>query len=124
MNDLTKSTQCQAAVTYWRITGDSDKAVKLLISQLSDESYKREAIQRLGEMGPVAAAALDGLTKELDYPEEDVVELAVMAIAKLGAAAKPAIPKLQEFSTHKDLLLAQAARDAIAEINAAPETTK
>ncbi len=124
MNDLTKSTQCQAAVTYWRITGDSDKAVKLLISQLSDESYKREAIQRLGEMGPVAAAALDGLTKELDYPEEDVVELAVMAIAKLGAAAKPAVPKLQEFSTHKDLLLRQAARDAIAEINAASEPKK
>jgi hypothetical protein len=121
MYDLSKSTQCQAALTYWRITGDADKAIKVLVEQLPDESYKREAIQRLGEMGPAAAPALDALIKELKNPEEDVCELAVMAIAKMGAVGKPAIPHLQALLMNKDLLLQQAAGDAIKTINAAPE---
>ncbi len=124
MNDLSKSTQCQAALTYWRITGDAEKSTKVLVEQIVDVSYKREAIQRLGEMGPAAAPALNALIKELKNPEEDVSELAVMAIAKMGAAGKPAIPGLKELLKNKDLLLRQAAGDAIEAINAASETGK
>lgn len=124
MNDVSKSAQCQAALTYWRITGDSDKTINVLVEQLSDVSYKREAIQRLGEMGPTAAPALTELVKELKNPEVDIRELAVMAIKNMGAAGKPAIPDLQALLNNKDLLLRQAAGDAIKAINDAADTAK
>ncbi len=121
MTDPSKNSQTRGAYTYWRITGEIDEPLKILTQQLDTLSYKRDAIRRLSEMGPDAAPMLAKLQKELDNEEDDVVELAVLAIGNLGEAAKPAIPALIEKLKHDDLLIREAARESIAKIKAASQ---
>lgn len=119
MNDSSKSTQAQAALTYFRITGDADTSVEVLKKLVGSLSYKRDAMERLAEMGPYGAKALSAVVKELKSDEADVRELAVIAIGKMGPDAKSAIPKLKAMLNDSDRLLVQAVEESLQNLKAA-----
>jgi HEAT repeat protein len=68
-------------------------AVTELLSD-PDLRVQRQAMDALGEMGPVAKAAVSALIKKLEHPDPDVRERAAYALQRIGPAAKDAAPAL------------------------------
>ncbi|MEM9413387.1 MAG: HEAT repeat domain-containing protein, partial [Planctomycetota bacterium] len=114
-----KSVEHIASRTYWKVTGDSEKAVKKLIALTSTMEFAMESMDILGEMGEVASAAVPALIKQLSNPEVPYREAAIYALAKIGTGAEPALPKLKSMNSDKDVLIQAAAQDAIKKIEAA-----
>lgn len=80
-------------------------AVPRLIDYLKHKSVRAKAIYVLGQIGPPAAAATDGLAKLVNDDDSQVATEAVLALASIGPAAKAAVPALtnalgNEDSTH------------------------
>jgi HEAT repeat protein len=68
-------------------------AVTELLSD-PDLRVQRQAMDALGEMGPVAKAAVSALIEKLEHPDPDVRERAAYALQRIGPAAKDAAPAL------------------------------
>jgi HEAT repeat protein len=81
-----------------------------------EPSIRAHAADALGEIGPDAKSASGALIKRLHDPEPSVVYACMGALARMKAM--DAVPELQKISTDMSLsrAMAQAAKDAIAEI--------
>ena len=90
----------QAAVTYWRITGDGDTAARRLIELTkNDMYYEINGLKLIAELGPAAEPALELLLEKLKSPDSSTRVLALDAIQAIGTAAsihRPEIEKVAE----------------------------
>ena len=116
MDNPKKHSQPMAAYTYWRLTGETTEPIKVLRLMLKDLSYKRTALERIADMGPVATPLVKDIIPCLEDEEDDIVELAVLTLGKIGKGASDAIPSLKKTLSHEDLLIRMAAKETIAAI--------
>ena len=63
-----------------------------------DKKLRKEAVEKLGNLGAVDPEVLPVLTGALHDADAQIRGDAVLALAKLGRAAKPAIPGLEALS--------------------------
>ncbi|MFI6148853.1 hypothetical protein [Streptomyces sp. NPDC051109] len=114
-------TRVAAAHAYWRITGDPEPAVPVLLAEVDPDWTgnpalpAREAVRRLGEIGAPAAASAPLLRRilaaeeRLSHPYEDVriladesyvrtltAALARMGVGAPGACAPPSVPAARQ----------------------------
>lgn len=68
--------------------------VPRLVSALEIEAARPYVCYILGQLGPAAAPAVDGLIKVLGDKNADARNEAIMALAEIGPAAKAAVPAL------------------------------
>jgi HEAT repeat protein len=114
MNNPDKSVQPQAAFAYWKITGEAGPAMEVLAATLQDYNFRDETVQRLGEMGSVAAPLVPELINLLRDEDDSIRESAIQTLEKLGPVAKQALPKLRTIAKNdSDLLIQEAAKSAI-----------
>jgi hypothetical protein len=95
LTDPDHNVRAPAGVALWKIHGDVETTLPIIIEQLADQSPASKApwITCLGEMGPRAKAAIPALTDQLNHatgPERDLITNALFKIdpeaaAKLGA---------------------------------------
>ena len=114
-----RRTRLRAASDVAKLGGDAKKAVPALITMLQDDdvSLQEAAATALGTIGPNAKDALAPLIEALDRDPE-VRSAAIVAIAEIGAEAKPAAPALRGLLKKTDdrvVLQAAVALHALAE---------
>ena len=66
----------------------------------SDPKKREEAVEKLGNVGPADPAAYPALVGSLSDPSARVRGAAILGIVKGGAAAKAAVPALQDLKDH------------------------
>jgi HEAT repeat protein len=76
------------------LAGTGPPAVPKLIDALKFEHVRARVVYILGQMGPGAAPATDALAGLIDDADPRVSSEAVLALAKIGPAAKAAVPAL------------------------------
>jgi HEAT repeat protein len=120
MNDPTKSVQATSARTRWKITGETEKSVEILIPLLPTMEHGVEAMDVLAEMESAAKTAVPALIQQTRSPEAPSRESAVYTLAAIGAAARSAIPDLEKVAAKdNDRLIREAAKFAIQSISVA-----
>ncbi len=65
-----------------------------------DPKERREAADKLGNVGPADAAACPALVEALRDPDAQVRGKSILGLTKCGAAAKSALPTLQDLKAH------------------------
>ena len=120
----TPSIHCQpeAALAYYRVSGESDRSIALLRELLRGRDTRMAALECLGAMGEAGAEALPDLLEFLVDEDLAISETAVLALKQMGPAAKDALPRLKEMIPHDDYLIEVAAQEAIDAITAADGT--
>lgn len=88
-------------------------ALQRLLSEPNAE-VRAAAAQAIGQLGPVAHAAVPALTHLLDDPDPVVQAAAIDALGRLGPAAQAAVDKLRRLSDHPTL--APAVRRTLAKL--------
>lgn len=76
--------------------------VPRLVSALEIEAARPYVCYILGQLGPAAAPAVDGLIRVLGDKDSDTRHEAMMALAEIGPAAKAAVPALAEALKSED----------------------
>ena len=122
MKARNKSVQHVAARTRWKITGEADPTVDVLIPLLPTIEYGADAMDILAEMESAAKKAVPYLIEQTKSAEPPSRESAVYALAAIGAEAESAIPELKNLiKKEKDRLIREAAELAIQTIKEALE---
>ena len=116
MQDKSKSCPHDAAYAYWRVTGDADRPVAVLVELLKDVNFQTEAIEILGDMGPAAKNSVPALVEQLGSSEDHLREGAVLTLGAIGPQAKAALPALEKMKRDPDALIRSAALRSISEI--------
>jgi HEAT repeat protein len=97
LRDPVAGNRVAAADALWRITGDTETTVPVLIEALKPvpgDSGRYLAAIRLGEMGPaVKSTALPALRKYRDDPDPGFRTNVLMAIQRIEAAARNESPR-------------------------------
>lgn len=128
--------RCEAARTYWKLTGNSKEVFPLLRKMLKDKKAQKaryRTCEVLAEMGPSASAAVPELIAclgwrvtgvgaaespdgrevikwEMRETDNDLRERAMWALFNIGPGAKPALPALKKVASGHEKYLAGAAR--------------
>ena len=85
--------------------------------QSTDSELRRMAAVNLSQIGAPVADHLERLTPFLDDPDPEIVRPLVELLGQLGAAATPALPRLQQMASMPgDSPLKSAAAQAVAQI--------
>ncbi len=77
-----------------QLTEMGEQAVPLLEEALKSEKARYWALLALSELGPKAAAAVDGITTAITDEKPEVRMQAAMALGAIGADAKSSVPAL------------------------------
>ena len=101
---------------HWKITGNADPAVTVLVELLQDINFQGDAIETLGDMGPEAKNAVPTLIEQLNSSEDYLRESAVLTLGAIGPQAKEALPALRKMKDDPDALIRSAAERAIREV--------
>lgn len=114
-----RSVMPQAAYALYRITGEREPALDVLVRLLDVYEYRNVAIIKLGEMGPDASVAAEPIAALLSFDEAGIRESALYALAAIGAN-EPAIRTAIEnvASNDEDLLIRSLARRVLDETGA------
>jgi HEAT repeat protein len=107
----------EACLALWRITGDAQEALDILVSLFGFLEHDLAAIQALGELGPEAAPAIPELLTKMEDEDISYALEGCVALGKMGPAASAAIPKLRELSKHEDPELRIVAKTALRQID-------
>jgi len=116
MRDKSKSCPHDAAYAHWKITGNADPAVTVLVELLQDINFQGDAIETLGDMGPEAKNAVPTLIEQLNSSEDYLRESAVLTLGAIGPQAKESLPALRKMKDDPDALIRSAAERAIREV--------
>ncbi|MCH2182917.1 MAG: HEAT repeat domain-containing protein [Mariniblastus sp.] len=116
MQDKSKSCPHDAAYAYWKVTGDADRPVAVLVELLQDVNFQNDAIEILGDMGPQAKNSVPALIEQLGSSEDYLREGAVLTLGAIGPDAKEALPALGKMKDDPDALIRSAAERSIREI--------
>lgn len=87
--------------------------------QSSDASSRREAADRLGDLGPSARSAVPQLIAALRDSASSVRTSAARALGMIGPDAEEARPALERLSQDEDASVRAAAADALGRLNGA-----
>lgn len=82
------------------LAGGKPVAHWLTVLHSPDPKERREAADKLGNVGPADAAACPALVEALRDPDAQVRGKAILGLTKCGAAAKSALPTLQDLQEH------------------------
>ncbi len=119
MNDHSKNATQYAAFAHWKITGDVQPSLGILIKLIDSRSVGDEAIQIIGRMGPSAKDAVPDLIKQLSSEEPQRRENSIWALGDIGIDAKSAVPQLEKLSSDdEDILIREIAKIVVKKINA------
>jgi HEAT repeat protein len=121
MSDARQRTIPEAALAYYKITGDETAALKPLLNIVANLSYQTTAIECIGAMGQGGADAVEALIPLLSKSEEGIVETTILALGNIGPAAEAALPKLNALTKSSDFLIAKAAEESIKAISSPAE---
>jgi len=105
-----------AAYALWRITGESKESLIVLRDLLNDPDYMDAGIYVVGTMGADGVALIDEVGRGLRSAQSGRRELAVVAIGKMGPAAKSYRSRIRERLNDSDPLVKMAARRALSNI--------
>ena len=114
MTDERKRCEPWAAYTYWRVSGDTDKTLDSLSAYLSNETYRRPALDMLTRMGDVALPTAGEIVANLGTAEPDVLEQSLLALQNFGNAASEHIDAVKPYLEHEDPRIRFHTRKAIA----------
>ncbi|MEM7456406.1 MAG: HEAT repeat domain-containing protein [Planctomycetota bacterium] len=117
MTDERKRCQPWAAYTYWRVSGDTEKTLESLSGYLSNETYRRAALDMLTKMGDVAAPTAAEIVANLSTAEPDVLEQSLLALQTFGSAASGHEEALEPYLENDDPLIRFHTRKAIASLS-------
>lgn len=119
----TLAARAQAARTLWRLTGEADEALGILMVEMDEARDPLTAAEVLGEMGPAAAPAVDVLTQRLSSRDADIRLYAARALGRIGAPAQAAIEQLKGLLEDSEKDVRQAAAEAVKKLKGqSPET--
>lgn len=116
MKDASKSCPHNAAFTYWKVSGDPDLPVSVMVDLLDNIDFQTETIELLGDMGPAAEKSVPALIDMLGSSEDHIREGAALSLGAMGPAAKAALPALRKMNKDPDLLIRSAAKRSITDI--------
>jgi HEAT repeat protein len=102
-----------------RIGAPAAEFLALALSRRQPDGFRATAAAILAGMGPSAAAAVPGLCRCLDSPDETLRKAAGIALAKIGEPAVPALRLILPLSNHEAV---SAAVDALALIGRPAES--
>jgi HEAT repeat protein len=103
----------QAAIARWRITGEIEPTVRVLLVELENPDSPWEAARGFEQIGPPASIAVDRLIKILDSKDRESRVWTISALAAIGASSKPALPKLNELLKDNEEEIREVAAEAI-----------
>ncbi len=106
-----RSVMPHAAYTLYRITGEREPALDVLIRLLDVYEHRNLAAIKLGEMGPDASVAAEPIAGLLDCDEAGIRESALYALSAIGSngpTIRSAIERVAE--NDEDLLIRSLAR--------------
>jgi hypothetical protein len=104
-----------AVVALESVLGEPGMAAGILRNELDHPIWvvRLNAVRELGELGPDAALALDGLTARLEDPQASVREQAATVLGSLGEAGLVALPALRKARDSGDESFEAIVEDAI-----------
>lgn len=112
----------QAALSLWRLTGETGPMKAAVISafreKIAENDYntayrRREAVQAVREMGESAAPLIPALTSAMKGSDDNMqIELAGV-LCNIGRPARAAVPALTEMAKETDWPVRKAALDAL-----------
>lgn len=120
MNSRNHRVKPHAAYALYKIADDQETLVKVLSESLDDRNERQDAFDLINRLGEDATLLQMGLVKQLGAEEEDVREQAVLAIGRLGPDAADAIPEVKKLLEDVDVLVREAAGQAIDAITPKP----
>src|SRR5262249_20729149 len=115
-DDGTPAVRVEAALAYWRVTGEADAPLAVLrpTTNGNDGALALRALKALGDLGPRAAPALPELVQALGGAKQAAARTqAALVIARLGRDGRLAYPTLHWASEDNDAAVRQMARAAI-----------
>ena len=110
--------QPQAALAYYRVSGDANRSLAKLKDLLRTRGTRMASIECVGGMGDAASSLVPDLMEYLVDEDLAIAETAVLAIKQIGPGAEEALPRLKKMLTHGDYLIEVAAQEAIDAITA------
>jgi len=122
LRDAAARVRMQAAGALWVLADDPNPALAEFGSATAPDEYSgdiEQAVRVLAQLGPLAAPALSRATELLDSRSDSVRLAAVDALRAIGAAAEPAIRRLDALRRDPDRSISDAATFAAAEIRRA-----
>jgi HEAT repeat protein len=105
--------ETHAAYALYRITGKQSYLTELVADALSDRNQQHDAFEIVRRLETEALPLKDAIVEQLSANGEDVRELAVLALGRLGSSARDTIPDLKKRLLDSDTLVRLAAVDAI-----------
>jgi HEAT repeat protein len=96
------SARVHAAKSLWLITGETERAVDVLIGELGDFNWGLLSAQVLGEMGSKASTAVPALTDLFQSVDPHQRVAAADALLRVDPESKAAVPALKELLDHED----------------------
>jgi hypothetical protein len=119
-NHPVNAVRAKAWFAVGNITGDADAKALAQLAML-DSSALWQASTKLGELGSAAKLVVPQLRAGLKNENERIVAKAAETLAKIGPAAKDALPDLEALRTHPHLMVREPVEDAIRKISASPK---
>jgi HEAT repeat protein len=93
---------------------ETDAVVRILTGWLDDADRRDEALEALGELGPIAALAVPDVVALLE--EECIRNDAIAVLGEIGPAAAEAIPRLRVLADDWDTDVREVAAAALGKI--------
>lgn len=125
LNSRSHRVQPHAAYALYKIGDEKTVMDDVFLKALGDINKRDAAFELIKRLDPEEAISLQsGLVQLLSAQEEDVREKAVLAIGRLGPAAKEALPKVKKLLDDPDVLVQEAAAQTIASLTYEPKTEK
>lgn len=121
LTDESGFVQANAAAALALVPGEAARVLPILVqlAQSPDAELRRMAAVNLSNLGDDAAAHVHLLTPLLSATDPEVVRPVVDLCGRLGAAARPALPRLQQIAFEpQDGALQSAAQLAVQQIEA------
>ncbi len=112
------SARVHGAKSHWLITGETERAVDVLIGELGDFIWGMPAAQVLGEMGPKANKAVPDLLALFQSVDPFQHVAAADALLRIDPESKAAVPALKELLDHEDEEIRQAAVELLKHLDA------
>ena len=123
LNSRTHRVKPHAAYALYRITGEPKEMTKALSKSLGDINEQHSAFDLIKRLDVEEAIAFKPkLVELLSAEEEDVREKAVLAIGRLGPAAKDTLPQVKKLLKDPDVFVREAAAQTIASLKFKPTT--
>lgn len=124
LQDLLKrkrlATPTATLLAIYRITGESEEAVPLLLAEIDRPDAPWAAAAALAQIKPTTPAIVEGLAARLKSPDGEARYSCAQALGEIGPDARAAEPALQALLEDEDETVREAAKKALEQIGGMP----